>query len=373
MNNLFLCFFGDSRLWDNIVLSTAYPTEYSYFRPFRYRDNWMQSGLLREIENKEKREVLLVKPTILGIRFVSEQYRWMVLPIRQVQLTHIDYMPDNHAVFFKMGDMVDFRHINDLRSICFEIPIEERETIKDSALFFQSDAGSPTNLNYIKGDVEDAAWVAYCNLIANDTTLPIHEEARKSLFLRFLKPANSHAAETTKIYQSNRMGKIYGSQLSEGSNYELVLLHRAPVLIGTHTTIGRVAVNYNVPTGNIELSRSEEDFTGNYQTHIVSITAKKPTGTWEELIVGPIAEKVTADDGRTINTLKLKIPVKVKLSPWYRFRTIGIWILLLWLALTATAVVDGISEGKLSISILVVQAIISAIASILIVFVGRKV
>ena len=373
MSQLFLCFYGDSRLWENIILSTAYPKGFSYFRPFRYRDEWIDNALLQDLKNKEKRASLIGQSAILAMRFISEEHKWLVLPIRKVNITHIDYIPDNHGIYFKLGDMVDYPVEKELNKICFEIPSEEHGIKQESTLFFQSNVGATSSLKFYDSEEDEAAWIAYCNKVAKDTTLPINEKARNSLFMRFLKPTNGKNAKITQIHKSNRMGKIYGAKLTEGNNYELVIIHRTPVLIGSHTTLGRVTVNYESPSGHIELSRSEEDFTGNYQTHVVSITAKQPTGTWEELIIGPKEKEIIADDGRTINTLKLKIPVKVQTSLWYRFRKTGFLVLVLALVLTLGGIISGIGENGISGSLLIYQAILSAVASILIIVFGSKV
>jgi hypothetical protein len=42
--SLFVTFYGDGPYWDNTVLLPAYPSGYSYFRPFRYR-RFLHTGL----------------------------------------------------------------------------------------------------------------------------------------------------------------------------------------------------------------------------------------------------------------------------------------------------------------------------------------
>lgn len=372
MSNIFLCFFGDSSLWDNVVLTTAYPTDFSYHRPFRYRDAWIQLALLDEMKSDEKRYSFVGKTAILGMRFLSEQYKSVILPIRQIEITQIDYMPDNHSIYFKMRKMIDFSLIKDLRSICFELPDEERTDNNMSALFISSNAVMPNNLSFLTNGREEAAWVAYSDHIALDRTVPINDEARNSLFFCFCKPYQANACKTEEIYHSRRMGKLFGARLVEGENYELSILHRTPILIVTHTTFGRVNVKYESPSGNIELSQSEEDFTGNYQTHIIPFTAKKQSGTWEEIIVKPIAEKVIINDERTINTLSLKIPVKIHYSFLYHFKSFYIFVVLLWFVLILTELLEGIAENKLSLPWIIIYSISSALAAILIVVVSQR-
>jgi hypothetical protein len=75
MKNTYLCFFGDGRLWDNTPLVAAYPSGFSYFRPFRYRDAWIQDELRKEIDNESQRGILVGSAATLGMRFLSADHR----------------------------------------------------------------------------------------------------------------------------------------------------------------------------------------------------------------------------------------------------------------------------------------------------------
>jgi hypothetical protein len=136
--------------------------------------------------------------------------------------------------------------------------------------------------------------------------------------------------------------------------------------------VKKIPVEYKAPTGNVELNRSEEDFTGNYQTHVLSITALKPSGTWEEIVIAPKQESVEAQDGQIINTVRLPIPVKVNKSIRYRLKTTYIWLGLLWLSLFANVVITRLSEGKTNLPLIIISAIASLISAIAVFLLQQK-
>lgn len=107
---------------------------------------------------------------------------------------------------------------------------------------------------------------------------------------------------------------------------------------------------------------------GNYQTHVLTISAKKPSGAWEEIIISPQKEAEAQDDSK-INTLKLTMPVKIKISLLYRIKTIYIWLMVLWLALFASIVLDkyiGIEENESNTFLILGIASTTLISSIVI-------
>jgi hypothetical protein len=372
VKNIYVCFFADGRLWDNTPLVAAYPTGFSYFRPFRYRDAWIHDALRTEIDNELQRSALVDSSATLGMRFLSPDYKWLVLPVRKVQLTFIDCLPENYSVYLKMGPMINFAGVEDLRSICTEIPLEERQSDSEQTLFFRSSAVVSSAYCETSTD-ENHAWARYCDLVAKDQTMPIHEQARNCVFLRLASLTNGESVKTKAIHQSRRMGERYGAYLQEGKTYELVLLHRVPALIGLHETAEFSPVSYESATGNLKPSPAEEDYSANYQTHVVTVSAVTPSAAWEELVVklpkGPIE---TPQTKKKIHTANLHIPARVSRSLWYRFRMVYVWVILLWLALTFLAAIDGIADGALSTPLLLVYAVVSGLAAILVAVVKVK-
>jgi hypothetical protein len=102
-----LCFNGDGPFRDNLVRTVAYPTGYSYFRPFRYRDVWLSADLLEQVGDQGRRVELQQREAILAARFIASGHEWKLVPIRAVRLTHIHHVPDNHLVYFVLGRFLD--------------------------------------------------------------------------------------------------------------------------------------------------------------------------------------------------------------------------------------------------------------------------
>ena|GEM_PF-6585313 len=362
MDQLFLCFYGDGPYSDNTLLVPAYPSGYSYFRPFRYRDGWVQDDLMIQIMDKKKRKILIGSEAIVCMRFLAEEHKWKILPLRKATITYIDYLPDNHSVYYCAGPLYDFRSIEDLNEVCLEVGVEERNVIGES-LFFFSELTIPHGKFVSEGD-EDATWVRFSDLVAKERYLPIKEEAKRGLFLRFRKPAREHPAPVGVIHKTWHFGEIHGSTLYEGLTYELVFFHRIPTLIGTCASVEKIPVEYKISTGNVELNRSEEEFTGNYQAYVLNITALKPSGTWEEITIAPKQESAKAQDGQIIKTVKLPIPFKVNISIRHRLKTTYIWLGILWLSLFANVVIGHLLDEKTDLRLIISSAIVSLLSTI---------
>ncbi|HMD87935.1 MAG TPA: hypothetical protein VKF38_02120 [Anaerolineaceae bacterium] len=364
MSNLYISFFGDGPLWDNTVLISAYPQEISYFRPFRYRDSWIQDTLLKKIKTAEGRKTLNDNPVIICMRFIDPNFKWLLLPIRKAKLTFIDYSPDNNSIYFRLGSYFNFTGIQELKSACLEIPPAEQSFVSNS-LFFESNIQF-SDSSFYSQENNEGIWAKYCDFIARDYSLPINKDARNALFLHFEVPENKKTAPINSIYSSHNRGSVFGPVLSEGDVYDLIISHRVPALISNNVSIKPVTIDFNCPTSNLEISPSSEELTGNYQKHIITISAKKPTGAWEEIIVGPQKE-AEAQDGSKINTVKLPIPLKIKISLWYRIKTVYIWLIILWIALFITVVFDkllGIDANKSNIYLILGIALTTLLSSI---------
>jgi len=358
---LFLCFYGDSALWDNTLLIPGYPSGHSYFRPFRYRDIWVQKSLLEEMQDEKACEKLTGAQVILCMRFLLEQKKWSILPIRKAVIRHIDPMPDNQSVYYSMGALYDFNKIKTLSDICVDIDPSERDAV-GGALFFRANLAIPfTECENEK--IEDAAWVSFVDLVASEKNLPLKEEAKGALFIRFRGISGKELGKRGVIHKSWSMGEIHGTILTEGSSYELVFYHRVPMLLGQHLSLKKSLIKCKVPSGNLELSRSEEEITANYQKHVLNVSALKPSGTWEEIII-ELPEQVEPQDGRKIHTANSRIPLKVKTSLWYRLKQTYFWVLIVWGSLFVNVVVDNLLEGKTDWNLIVVSASIAVLSAL---------
>ncbi|MFC1967312.1 hypothetical protein ACFLV2_01530 [Chloroflexota bacterium] len=357
--SLFLCFNGDGPYWDNILHIPEYPSGYSYFRPFRYRDKWIQNSLLIKIQNEQTRKKLIGAQVVLCMALRAEER--IILPIRQAVIRHIDPMPDNQSVYFSMGPMYDFTKINTLIDSRLNIGKSGKESIGIS-LFFEMKSEIPNAV--CNSEVsEDNSWVAYTDLIGNEATLPISEEAKQSLFIRFRGLGRKKLTDMQCIYKSWSSGEVQGAVLSEGTSYELVYFHRVPSLISKDISLKKSMITYKVPSGNLELSRSEEELTGNYQKHVLSISANKPSGTWEEIVI-EFTEKLESQTGMTINAEKSSLPLKVKISHWYRFFRTYIWVLMIWASLSINVVIENLLEGKTDWNLIIASALIAVFSAI---------
>ncbi len=360
--SLFLCYFGDSALWDNTVLIPGYPQKYSYFRPFRYTDSLVQRSLLAKIKNEQNRKDLVNKEVILGTRFRNEKNKWTVLPIRKVTIEHIDYMPDNHSVYFSMGPLYDFtaKEVKTLADACVKISPSDRNSV-DDALFFE--ANLPVPLPECNEAQEDPAWVMLVNLISQGKNIPLKKEATKSIYFRFNLLRKGKLTKKGIMYQSPSLGQKEGATLSEGASYEMILYHRVPLLLDKPISLTNSMIKFKAPTGNLEISPSEEELTGNYQKHVLNIAALKPSGAWEEIIIEMPEQIKSQDEKETLLTTNIHIPLKVRKSFWYRLLRTYIFLIIIWGSLFAGNIFDKIIAGKTDWTLIIISAVIAIVSA----------
>lgn len=351
MANIFLTFYGDGPHWDNIIKIPAYPSETSYYRPFKYRDRWLQPELLNKIQNENGRESLIGENAFLCVRFISQDFSLKILPIRKAKITKIIFVPDNHSVYFTLGSMVNYSFYDDLLSACLSIPPEEQRAVQNYLMFY-SDIQCHDAL-FCEPVHETEAWVHYSDLIARDETLPIRNDARSSLFIRFEVPESKDPAKIGVINRSKFKGLVYGVELRQGITYEQIVSHRVPYLISRNTTIRPFNYDITNNTDNIAVSPSREEMAGNYQTHVLSLFPRKPSGGWEEIILKPTGN-VAAQDGTLINVHEISLPIKIKYNFWFEVKRKWMILLLVWLSLAASIILEGLlsingNEGRLEI------------------------
>jgi len=332
-HRLVLSFFADKGLSDNLAYIPAYPSGMSYFRPFRYRNDWIEDPLLEDIRRPDVRRRLVGREAILAIRFRSADHQSLVLPFRNVKITHVDFIADNLSVYFQLGAFYCYDFSSPLAMQCLKFNSDTDPLPKDRLLFRCDPLSVPPFWGEDKD--EDEAWIMWANAISKDVSLPFNEQARRYVYMRISKLREKKASPIRRVYKSWTKGPIYGYQVSEGRTYELVYLHRVPFLLGKDQSVPRFKVTLNPHTSNWELPGREEDISANYQLHAMTMAALTPSASWEEVLLQPERQELETPSAEKLYTLPLRWNVKIKKAYWYRLRTRYIWLVLLGLFIIA--------------------------------------
>lgn len=331
-------FFGDGPRWDNVVLSTAYPSNFSYPRPFRYRDDRIDPRLLPELAERKSRRQVLKTRAVLVMRFLDAELRDRVLPVREVDVVHFDFAADNHSLYFRLGRFVDFRKFQGLDSAFLDIPGADLGRISNEVILFRAGLNLDL-LPWAPVEAEPDVWTYLTDMWASDSS-PINEMARHALFIRLISFSRWRWSKTPRrVDRSHQEGDRYGWNLAEGTAREFVFAHRVPALIGSAQTFESVSLSLqNIRT--IDASRVEEPINHNYQTHATKLSGRRTSGAWEEVQLHPSAEDVGTSAGWRLRTVPIPVPLRVRFNPLYRARTTWLLTLLLVVALFADNVVD---------------------------------
>jgi hypothetical protein len=368
---LYLSFFGDGPKWDNFVRLAAYPPGFSYFRPFRYRDERIHPELLERLNHLDGRGNFVDATCVISLRFLSQEQRWLILPLRKACIRHIDRQEGDNSVYFTLGEFADFSSANALRERCIAVPESERTSLSPETIFFES-AAEPPDDGFVPASRELAAWTHYCDLISAEHELPIREEARNAVYLRFRYPTNGDSVPTTLLHKSRQEGSRYGTELKEGGSYEFVYHHRVPALIGSHDAYSPLTLACHTSTSNLELHRAVEEISGNYEHHVLEVSGISPSRTYEELTLAPGTEMINTNGGQTLYLVSVPLPLRVKWSLWYRASTRWWRTILLFLSLMAATLFGSVYDARTNdidfppIRSLLAPLIISTVATLMI-------
>lgn len=369
-SHIFLCFFADGPKWDNIQQIPAYPTGYSYFRPFRYRNKWIDKLLLGILNNREQFKTLIGKEVILCMRFGKGSYKNYIIPIRKVIITGLDILADNYSIFFKMGSFFNFLSYDNLADAAIKIPNKGDKTDNDYLFFVSKITGFSNTNNSIN---ENEIWSRLTDLISKDKKLPINASGKNSVFLRFNTPTIKKQAKISTIHSYHNNHNIHGSLLSEGNSYDLKIYHRIPRLFNTNYSF-ELNYSYESPSKNIEYDRTLEEYSGNYQTHFIEISPRRPSGTWEEILIEPKSKeiKISDKDNITLYAEILRIPIKIKKNYFHRTKSYYAWIFLFSTLLFINSIINHFYDFEENIFAPIISIALSAIIGVIVFLLPKR-
>lgn len=169
-----LSFRADGPYWNDLVQLLAYPNDISYIWPFRYNAPRVQEALRNEIGNDRARQRLSGQPVIIGARFFTRGAENLFVPIRHATMTHVEVEAGTYSFSFRLGFPMKFQDMQSLKGCA------TRTSQGVDILAFREDLDVPfpatTQLPMI-GD----AWKAFSKLIVDETSLPINDEAKRSV------------------------------------------------------------------------------------------------------------------------------------------------------------------------------------------------
>jgi hypothetical protein len=321
---LVLSFYGDGPKWENFVYLPAYPSGCSYFRPFRYRDKWVEPALLARLRRDWKS--VADQELVVAARFLTAPWTWSVLPIRKARLTHFRFNEgEEHYIHFQLREMIDFRERPELQTLMQDIP-EDEQTRVGQAFMFESSLSFPEEA-FVPLDAERAAWAGLADALTK-SALPIPAEVRNAVFIRVQWPVRKdERLDSEVIAMSGGEGPLHGFKLAEGAIYEFEFAHRYPSNIGTNNRMPPFRLDLAASDG-LSTNPKDEEISGNYETHF--FTASSPTSSKlpTQLVLDPEDDSLPGSNGQS-PIPRLKVPVRVGLGIGYRFRTRWVWLVVM--------------------------------------------
>ncbi len=341
---LYLGFFGDGPKWDNFARLGAYPSGFSYLRPFRYQDKRIAPNVLADLDRRDPTR-FAEREAVICARFSTSDDRRLIVPIRKAIIRHVDRQPGDNAIYFTVGPYIDFTRAASLRDVSFTLS----EELHEDVILFESDI-EPAAGDFIAEDQEFSAWSHYCDLLGREEQFPIREEAKRSVFIRFRSLKSNKPVSASKLHVSSQEGARYGAELKEGESYELVYHHRIPALMNTRMGFDPFLLTPTAATTNVELNRVSEEITGNYEPHTLEIYGVVPSGTYEELNFKPSIDEVATDGEQTLHTVAVPLPLRVKRFWKHRLKTkwlpAALLLLFLLVSTLSQTIYDAVVKGQ---------------------------
>lgn len=308
---LIVNWFADQDKWENMALVTFYPQGLSYFRPFRYRDKWISKQVLDELgESGTKILTSSSHDTLLCAKFSSTE---SIIPVRRIELTHVQPSGDEYYIYFKVGPFVDYRQCKSILEYSTELTGFITED--DRQKLFHRSTYDLANIAFVPKqdqEAESSSWAKFLYLLCLDKTLPL-ENVRHSVFLRLSCLIDRDASKVvipSKVGSSHLKGDFHGYALQEDKYYEAELLHRVPLLIDTQLRLK--FFNYKVLSSGdyLQVSPDDLEISGNYESHVIQLYAKESSPEGQTVhFAGPEDRKISFD-GNILNLHNFQIYFK---------------------------------------------------------------
>ena len=352
---LLLCFYADGPYWDNLIRIPSLATGYSTARPFRYRDVWIAPEVLSAI--RDTPQALDDRRALLCIRFSSAGFERTIVPVRLATIRHIDRQPDQTCVYFTAGHFFNFPSA-DLAAASRQVDVPP-----DSPMCRHLMLECPESLDledFAKDEESDTRlWSQFVDMVSAPSSLPVSKQVSSALFF------HTNGVRTKKPVVASRLGTLFdgnptfGAKLVEGKVYDLRFVHRIRPL-NTKDGLKTSRLELSVSTNGVELARTAEEISGNYQTHTLQLTAKEATSASFTLEFAVKDHQVELQSGSKVNTAPFFVPMRVRVSYLYRFLKVWLWVVLLAFALAVQSLVQRWADDKPLSSIAIAIAIISA-------------
>ena len=297
--------------WENMVLVTFYPQGLSYFRPFRYRHKWISKEVLEELGESYTKIITASRvDTLLCAKFSTTE---SIIPIRRIELTHIQASGDEYYIYFKVGPLVDYAKCTSILE--YSTKLTESITGDDRQKLFHKSAYDINNIRFVRQqdpEAESQSWTKFLDLLCLDKTLPL-EKVKRSIFLRLSSLIDRDTGAIvvpSKVATSHRKGEVYGYALQEGKYYEAELLHRVPLLIDTQLRLE--LFNYKISSSSdyLQLSPDDLEISGNYESHVIQLYAKESSPEGQTLHFAGPADRAAKYDGNILNLHNFQIYFK---------------------------------------------------------------
>ncbi|MDQ3934658.1 MAG: hypothetical protein M3340_08520 [Actinomycetota bacterium] len=353
LGDLVVSFFADGPYHANVRETLAFPDGYSFHRPFRYRDEYIDEPV--RVALAEHGSHVHGLPAVLAMRFESDQATRRLLPVREIELIHAAIRAGTNEIFFRLGRFLEVPEgTKRLADLCVTLD----EAVPASQFMFRMPGARTARPP--APDEDFTSWTRLIELIAQDRETPIAEEARDSVFVRFQRPRRARPDDAKAVYWSWQQGWRYGGRMREGREAELAFLHRVPST--KSATVKSFPLEYETTTADLTMTPKQEEISGNYQSHVAVLQPAVAQSPLTEIHVkGP--DDVEVSGAGKVYGSDYRLPMRVAFGFWHRLTHTVVPMVLVAAALAANALIAAYDKFKDEPDLLIWIAVASLFAS----------
>ncbi len=368
---LVLAFYADGPYWEDVVHLVGLPSGVSYRWPFRYAEKYVGTGARKLLSDEGESKHHEHWEVIVGARFIADRDSHLFLPLRRARIRAHRSRKNLYTFWFTVGELWPVGDItkpseqavplpSGVRGkLCFTVrPADVEPSSAETEEVAKWQALVSALEHPVQGDGDDVSqWRTLTSALCKEGDIKINDNAVHAVFYRLSQPCfertlfGSGCVAASLLRKSTLSAPVYGFELKQGRDYEVVLQYAVPSLEGKRTTADRIPITFASSRNMLTIGPTQEPLVGNYGEQSIYMSVAEPDGGLDQLLLQGAGEGLTDQGGEhKLRVVSTSFPVKPSWSFWVALRTRVLPLFGLWFGLSILGLVSilkGIVEAQL--------------------------
>lgn len=272
-----LCTNGDGKYFKSGLAPLLYPTGCSFYRPFSYQEQWIQTEFSRTLNQGYDENQLIDfyfsqgrNIGFLGFRFTAPGYINKFIPLRRVELISVPVTDDKIHIEFKLGNFISLTPHHTLQVI--DLDTTFNRVFPENILLAEVPKGKEGTFLNLPNQKEfpSGLW----DSLASDAALPptAQDNFKETTVIRLVSISGSDEVSELTPQKLNDTSTVYGFELKRDQQYNFKLSYSR---IYDPADANRSLVFDFLFTSSpqiYEVTRTRLEVTGNYRMETIGVT-----------------------------------------------------------------------------------------------------